>query len=545
MNEIVTHASREPLRRVLGILGLLLVYAGLTVALYRALTAPRGGAAPAVHVVTGASPPQRHIELAAGQFWVAGEPFFINAVGWDPARPGEVPWKRRFVREEVDADFRRIRAAGFNTIRTWAPLRDEELQLAAQNDLRVLQGIWTPPDGDFRDPGMRRRVLDTVARAVETSRWSPAVIGYLVLNEPSAKAVAQAGLDESVAWLREIVATVRALDPGAPIGYASWPGMEALDDGLLDFAAFNLYPHRPRAAMDDLGIAPYTRLLRDSVARGRPFLVSEFGISVSPGTRDGRGGATEEQQAQQLVALASTFASCGVAGTVVFQWNDGWWKNHDAPGDELTHDADDPEEWFGLIRFSGLSDRLGTPRPALSALTRYNRAVLMEPRDGEASSANIPVRVFGAGETEVIAHAGKAMIPVSMHREGRWRTGTLALPAPVPTVMFELREGGEHVRGERRRTTAAGAAAVTLGPARQTVAPGAPFPVIVHGPPRAVLQLAAYTEHHFDEQPRTVALDDRGRGRAVFRAPPEQTILTVLAFEKASGKAAWAAVEVR
>ncbi len=545
MNEIITRSSREPLRRVLGIAGLLLLYAGLTVGLYKVLTAPRAGASPAVQVVTGSTPAHRNIRLQDGRFWLAGEPFFVNAVGWDPARPGELPWTRRFSAAEVEADFRRIRAAGFNTIRTWAPMREEEMQLAVRNGLRVLQGIWTPPDADFRDPATRRRVLDEVARTVETSRWSPAIVGYLVLNEPRASAVAHAGLDESIAWLREIVATVRALDPSAPVGYSSWPGMEALDDDLLDFVAFNLYPHRPRAAMDELGIVPYTRLLMRTVARGRPFLVSEFGISVSPVGRDGRGGASEEQQARDLVTLSSAFAACGVAGTAVFQWNDGWWKNHDRTDDELTHDPDDPEEWFGLLRFDGLSDRLGTPRPALDALTRYNRALLLEPRDGQASARQVPVRLFGAGEVEVIAHAGKEMIPVSLQRHGFWRTGVLALSSTPPAIVFELREGGQHLRGERRTFELVDPPPISVGPLRQSVRPGAQFAVELRGPPRTDLALAAYTEHHFDEQPARTRLDARGRGRAVFRAPREQTLLTVLAFEKTSGDAAWAAVEVR
>jgi exo-beta-1,3-glucanase (GH17 family) len=518
VNEIDTKAVREPARRLAGIAILLAVYAALTAGLYRALTARHGNAAPSVQLVAGSTPPRRNISLREGRFLLAGEPYFINAVGWDPARPGEVPWKRRFVAREVDEDFRRIHEAGFNTVRTWAPMREEELQLAVQNHLRVLQGIWTPPDADFRDGAVRRRVLDQVARTVETSRWSPAIIGYLVMNEPSAQAVAHSGLEATASWLREIVATVHALDPSAPVGYASWPGMEALDDDLLDFTAFNLYPHRPRAAMDELGIAAYVRLLRKTVARGRPFLVSEFGISASPRARDGRGGASEPQQAQQLVKLASTFAAAGAAGTSVFQWNDGWWKNHDREGDELTHDADDPEEWFGLLRFSGPGDRIGEARPALQALTRYNRAVVLEP--SEESSR---VRIFGAGAVELRANGA----PVALHRNGYWLEGTLAV-----------------LRTEHRTTAAFVDPPLSVAPARQRVAPGATIAVRLQGEPGAVLRAAAYTEHHFDEQPVRVVLDRAGRGRAVFRAPDEETLLTVLAFD-GRGTAAWAAAEVR
>ena len=111
--------------------------------------------------------------------------------------------------------------------------------------------------------------------------------------------------------------------------------------------------------------------------------------------------------------------------------------------------------------------------------------------------------------------------------------------------MFELREGGEHLRGERRTLEIADPTPISIAPRRQSARPGASFPVELRGPPRAILQMAAYTEHHFDEQPARITLDGRGRGRAVFHAPREETVLTVLAFDKTSGDAAWAAVEVR
>lgn len=490
--------------------------------------------------------------MADGRFQVGGRPFLVVGVGWDPARPGELPWTRPFVAAEVDADFARMKAAGFNTVRTWAPMRPEELALAARHGLRVLQGIWTPPDADFADPALRRRVLGEVARVVESSRWSPAVLGYLVLNEPRARAVAHAGLAQTQAWLREIAATVRALDPSAPVGYASWPGMEALDDGLLDFVAFNLYPHRPRAAMDGLGMGGYVRLLQRTVARGRPFLVSEFGVSVAPGAAPGRGGASEAEQAEALVELSATFAAAGAAGAAVFQWNDGWWKNHEREGDELTHDADDPEEWFGLLSFAGPGDRLGQPRPALEALARQQRAVWLEPREGAEAAAQVPVRLFAPAGLEVAASLDGRAAPLALARDGEWLTGAVAAEACRAQVLeLELRApGGAPLRVERRALAACGGprGEVRLSPRRLRVAPGERFSLEVRaeGAPDRALEVAAFAEDRFHEQEQTVRLDRRGSGRAHLTAPPEETILTVLAFDRSEPpRAAWATVEVR
>lgn len=558
-------ASRPLLRsggRLAGVAGFLLVYAALTAGLYKRLSLPTASAA--VQVVSGVAPPRRSVGIADAQFIVDGAPFQVKAVGWDPSRPGELPWKRQFDEKLVEADFKRMREAGFNTVRSWAPLSREELALAERHELKVLQGIWVPPDGAFADPTFRRQVLAQVAGAVESSRWSRAILGYLVLNEPRANAVARAGLAETRSFLREVVATVRAVDPTALIGFASWPGLEALDDELLDFVAFNLYPHRPRVVMDELGLGAYARMIDRTLARGRPLLISEFGISVSPEPSQagpGRGGASEEDQVSQLLELARIFDGAGTAGTAVFQWNDGWWKNNEAEGDEATHDPKDPEEWFGLMAFEDVKDRLGRPRPALAKLHARNRAQLIAPRDGYVDAEAVPVAIFSEEEGIELAVRvnGGAPHPVAVTQEGQWYRGTFALPGGVgrSDVEFVLSDAtSATVRSERRllNTAAPRQVALELRAKSSRVSPGTTFEVEVVGGAALAGQsitLASYTEDRFNEERVSLRLDSRGRAVQRFKAPLDPTMLTVLAFEDSTElpplerAANWAAFEVR
>lgn len=562
MREVVAR-RQDVARRLAGVVLVLAVYAGLTALVFRYLS--RGGepAESRLSVVQGTQPTSRNIQVRDGWFWVDGDRFLVLSVGWDPVRPGELPWERTLRIDELERDLDRIRAAGFNTVRTWAPLGPEELALAERHGLRVLQGIWVDPAGNFADPTFRRKTLAEVARTVERSRWSPAILGYVVLNEPRAAAVARAGLDQTRALLREVAATVRALDPAAPVGYASWAGMEALDDPLLDFVAFNIYPHRPRVLMDELGLAGYVAMLRREVARGRPLLVSEFGVSVSPQAQvRGRGGASEPEQADALVELARMFFASGATGTSVFQWSDGWWKNHDRAGDEHAHDPDDPEEWFGLVAYRDATDRLGTPRPALAALARLHRAVIVEPRDGETAGSTVPVKVVTREPIGLeVSVNGGPRYHVDLWSAGRdLLEGKLFLP-PGGTreefTLFVLDAHGVEIRREQRllRTAATRAAAMSITPQRLHVAPGAAFSVDVELRGTATagsgVSIATFAEDRYHEERHQIRVDANGRARVELRAPAETTALAIVAFEDdpalppAERAAAWALVEVR
>lgn len=426
---------------VLAVLGAYVVTTSLLAQRYSAIPAARG----------------QRADIRGAWFYRNDEKYLIKAVGYDPTRPGELPWTRKQPASLVDSDFARIRAAGFNTIRTWEVLSRDDLDAAARRGLSVIQGIWIDPDGHFSDPAFQRDAIDKVVRSVRNCRGKPAIIAYLVMNEPKPARVLAEGVEPTRAFLRLLANAVRAEDPGVPVGFAAWAGLEFLDEPTFDFAAVNLYPVRPAVLEQTIGYEGMVRLWKTRSASQRPLLISEYGLSVSPNKPkvNDSGGLTEAEQAAQLPQLADQLMRGGAAGGAVFMWIDGWWKNNDVPHDEMTHDPNDGEEWFGLVAMDALGDVQGRPRPALAAMQAWNRTVLTLPADGPVSAREVEfeanVEDSGDIRAEVALDDGEAQ-ELPTVRDGSWLRGRFGLLSRVhgpQRVVFTLTNS----RGESWRFT--------------------------------------------------------------------------------------------
>jgi len=393
--------------------------------------------------------PRAQVDLRDGWFYRDGQKFLVKAVGYDPARPGELPWDLGRSRDLLEDDLGRIRAAGFNTIRTWESLSREELAVAERQDLAVLQGIWVDPAGDFDDAEFQRQAEAKVRDLVMASRGSRAILAYLIMNEPEPEHVRQVGVAETRRFLRDIAEVVRSVDPGVPVAFSSWPGLEFLNEPSLDLVAANLYPFRPQALLDAVGYAGMVRIWKE-LAEERPLLVSELGVSVAP-TQPGpdeSGGASEQEQAAALPQLCDAALRNGAAGSAVFMWIDGWWKNLEEEGDEQHHDPDDGEEWFGLNAMDDIQATRGRPRPALGAISDFNGAILTSPTDGPITSREVQLEVHldeqeGPCSFELRIGSGPAL-HVPAVREGPWlrgRTGLLAKATGPQHLQIDTRCG--------------------------------------------------------------------------------------------------------
>jgi len=124
---------------------------------------------------------------------------------------------------------------------------------------------------------------------------------------------------------------------------------------------------------------------------GQPLIITEYGLSVSPGGPGnwGYGGNSLTEQQEGILHMYKSLVDGGASGSCVFNYSDGWWKG----GNEFVHD-DVAEEWFGLVQYTSLTDTQGQERPVWEAVKMYQSAVITQPKSSEIYTNQVPVEVF-------------------------------------------------------------------------------------------------------------------------------------------------------
>ena len=333
------------------------------------------------------------VQIIDGWYYINGEKFFVKGIGYEThTRPGQVPWVYSFDPDLIRYDLNRIKNAGFNTIRTWGALSEEELQLVEESGLKILFGIWIDPAGDFSDPSFSNEAFNQVNNVLNYSANYNSIIGYLIMNEPQVQHIYNAGAQSLADLWQSIIDLIHQKDPGIPVSFSNTIIGDYINMKVFDFAGYNAYIYNPVTISNSHGYGCYLHYLKENRASDIPLIVTEYGLSVSPGTPNndyGYGGNTLEQQASGDLLMYRNLIDAGAQGNCVFQYHDGWWKG----GDEFTHDPT-PEEWFGLIEFSGLNDIYGTPRPVWSAYEKYNKAIITNPKNEYIYDGTVPVEFF-------------------------------------------------------------------------------------------------------------------------------------------------------
>lgn len=337
------------------------------------------------------------IEIKGDWLYVDGERFFIKGMGYSGWRPHQLPWQVRPDPALMENDFRLIKEAGFNAIRTWTALNNQELALARKYGLMVLQGIFVDPTRDFASPIYQNYVVTTVKNQVRYYLKEPNILMFLVANEPPIERVRTSGVVNTEKVLSLMVEAVKSLDPNRIVTFSNWVQLAFISHAMLPVIAFNVYMYEPHIVSHALTYKGYVEWLKKKLAQDKPLILTELGLSVSaygPG-KYGRGGNTEEEQRDGTLMMYEDAINAGATGVCIFEWNDEWWKNYDYSGDHHKHETTDPEEWFGVLEIKDeTSDPMGRPRLVYQALKEYNQAIIVEPKNIEFYKGRIPIEVY-------------------------------------------------------------------------------------------------------------------------------------------------------
>jgi len=338
--------------------------------------------------------PKTKIEIKDGWYYVDGHRFFVNAIGYEPgARPGEDPKKPHVSNlPEIQQDLNSIKAAGFNGIRTWSAMSEDELKLVQASGLKIVFGIWIEPTEDFADPKVVEKDLDYTKSILAYTKKYDCVITYLIMNEPMPAHIREVGAQPTLDLWIKLRDLIHREDPGTPVTISGNTAITGwLNLNPFDVLGHNTYGYPTEGSNFTHGFANTNRFVAELNGGAKPVLVTEFGHSVSRQGAGGRGygGNTLEEQAQEMIRDYRDLLDSGATGVCPFYYADGWWKS----GKAAVHE-DTPEAWFGFWGFKDVNDRTGYPRPAWYALTEYNQALVTSPKNQQYYLNEVPVEAF-------------------------------------------------------------------------------------------------------------------------------------------------------
>lgn len=374
----------------------------------------------------------RRVGIRDGWFTLDGNPLFIKGVCYFENHVVDGRHERSSL-AVIDEEFRRIRLAGFNAIRS--QLNEEELALAHKHGLFVLQHAnHLFFSREYEDSETFRREKEITRSIVSDSRTHENILGYLIDNEPQGQGGKfHRGEESLVRFHRALMSEVRSADPGAVVSMATFPPMEFLDYAPYPAVFLNLYPFCPSCG--SLGYDGYVDWFKRKHALGKPLVISEYGWQAERGEKD---------FSRTILKTLDDQIAGGATGSFFYTWRA---YGPEGRGDNL---------WMGLIPTDGRAEDHRNPaRTILADLSTYFEAVVIDPRSGSAfPDGDVPLRVYGTDRTvrmEAVVN-GKS---IRLAKKGRyWWRGTVRPKersgwVEIKIVSFDA--GGRRLASKDRR----------------------------------------------------------------------------------------------
>lgn len=334
------------------------------------------------------------VEIMDGWFYVDGEKFFVKGMCYFEVHTvdGKI---RQNPPEMIDHDFKLIKEAGFNTVKSF--LTPERIEIARKYGLMIVNPApMSCFNEDYSGAARLKELGAQVDEYVGYSNKYDNVLYYTMDNEPSIYPLYYGNQEKAMekawhVWNKQI----KKLHRGAFTSVQMMPPTAFADVSMTDVVSLNLYPWNP--AGNSIGYAAYLDWYRRAHAARKPLVVSEYGWTENV-----------NEFGPRMMALLDEQIKAGVQGSYLFIWQE---FNIDKVGDNA---------WWGVIPADGKPDEyLNTPRPIYYDYRRYFEAVVIEPKKDGIYANKLPIEIYGTDKTaSMTASVNGTIIPLK--KKGRY-----------------------------------------------------------------------------------------------------------------------------
>ena len=362
------------------------------------------------------------IKLKDNWYYLNGEKFFIKAIGYEiGARPGQHPYEdeKKDHLELMKFDLENIKKGGYNTIRTWSQFSEAQLQLVQESGLKLIMGLEVNPEEDYSDPKFINHCKTQLENILKYAPKYDCIITYLVINEPQTDHIHKVSAKAFKDLMQMMVDMIHENHPNIPVTLSANAMIsDWMDQSMFDVYAYNCYGYN-EGQTATMGFRDYIKGLNKLNGLDKPFIITEFGHSVSPkGGFGSFGSRTLKEQSEGLVSNYRSLMDAGAVGMCPFYYADGWWKG----GEKSIHNKEQPEEWFGFWGYKDVNDKYGSPRPVWFAMRDYMKGLIISPKNKtiHTNTTTIPLEFYNDATIKkvVVKNRDKVIYSKNITREG-------------------------------------------------------------------------------------------------------------------------------
>lgn len=294
------------------------------------------------------------ISIKDNRIYVNGKLFFIKGVGYGieyPGTKGGMSTYKKVSKSVFENDFRLMKEAGINTIRTYEPLPSNMLDLAEEYGIMVIENICYPSENtDFTSRVHLDLLKEQIKKYVLRDRKRECILMWCIWNDApwswtaAGDVTKRYGFETVNNFLKELYETVKKYDVSHPVTGGNSLEMtgSALGWNFLDIIGLNVYIGGYDWFIETEALRQVNIMQKLQDKYDKPVVVLETGYSTYVE------GHNQEDVLDRQISIAGN----NIAGITIFQWADGWHK----AGDKDKLDNHIEEHW-------GIMDGYRNPKP--------------------------------------------------------------------------------------------------------------------------------------------------------------------------------------